>query len=238
MSRKRLKRIWRKGPCAFLPFGKNWLKVSLKVLNLDCRKRILDVGCGFGRQIANFARLGHECVGVDLHKITVEEGNRVRGKLCGFVVADACHLPFREGCFDIVYSNEFFSHVTDVKQALSEQTRLLKRIGQLLVRDGNFLSPLRLFDLLLLYPLRTRGTYGGLKWIFKHDRIVCNLYGSGLKEKDENIKSLNWWCTIVMDQPNLKLQLATTSFALRHPNWITKLFNQLLGQIIVLAEKT
>lgn len=233
-----MKWIMEKSPFSVLFSGKNWLQASLKVLNLDRQKKILEIGCGFGTQIANFARLGHECIGLEIHKSTAKKANRINGKLCSFVIADACHLPFREGCFDIVYSNEFFSHVTDILHALSEQTRSLKQVGQLLVRDGNFLCPLLLFDLLFLYPIRTKGRYGGLKWMFKHDKILCNLYGSDVKQKDENVKTLNWWRTAIMNQPNLKLKSATTSFVLRHPNWIARLFKQVLGQIIVLAEKT
>jgi SAM-dependent methyltransferase len=233
-----LKRIIEKSPFLVL-FSKNSeTQMDFKVLNLDGQKKILDVGCGGGGAIANFARLGHECVGVEIHKNAAEFGSRTFGKLCSFVIADACHLPFRDRCFDIVYSTEFFSHVTDVFQALSEQTRSLRKAGQLLVRDGNFLCPPILFDLLLLYPIRTKGKYGGLKWMLNHDKILSDAYGFGFKMKDENVKTLNWWRVTINGHPNLELKLATTSVVLHHPNWIAKLFEQVLGEIVVLAERT
>jgi SAM-dependent methyltransferase len=226
-----------KSPFVVLFSDKNWLKVSLDVLNLDSQKNILDVGCGAGTQLAYFARLGHMCVGVELDKDAAQEAFLVNGKLCDFVVADACHLPFRMDFFDIVYSNESMSHVADTKQALAEQTRLVKGGGHLLVRDGNFLFPIQLLDLLFLYPIRTRGRYGGLKWMLNYDKVISDIYGSGYPGKDENIKTLNWWRAVIMNQKGLRLKISTTSFAQRHPNWLVRIFKQFLGQIIVLAEK-
>lgn len=209
------------------------MNVDLLKLDNQC-KNVLDVGCGSGVQMKEFIHAGCDCVGVDLVKesalMAKANGNS------GAVNADACHLPFSSGCFDIVYSNEFFSHVTDMQKALAEQKYVLKKGGKLLIRDSNFLCPFTLFDLLVLYPIRTLGKYGGLKWLFSLEKSESNIYGSSTIQKDENIKMLSWWRKFLLNQRGFKLVRASTSYALRHPR--VKFFEQILGQIIVIAERT
>ncbi len=72
---------------------------------------ILDVGCGEDKK---------GDVGVDLRRTKFVD-----------VVADARLLPFRDECFDHVYSSntiEHFSHL-EVKSVLSEWTRVLRKEG-------------------------------------------------------------------------------------------------------------
>jgi SAM-dependent methyltransferase len=205
-----------------LPFNdRNWMLVSKKVLNLCQPRRVL----------------GHECTGVDLNKDSVRRAQTAYGALCSFIVADGCYMPFKDRCFDTIYSNETLSHVVDLAGVLSEQIRSLRREGELMVRDGNLLFPLSLMELLIFYPVRTRGKYGGLKWVFNYDKVLSNIYGTSFRGKDENIRTLNWWRSALMNYPDLKLKLATTSYVVAHPNWLTRLLAQLIGQVVVVAKK-
>jgi hypothetical protein len=61
--------------------------------------------------------------------------------------------------------------------------------------DGNLLSPVTVFDLVFLYPLRTRGRSGGLKWLRGLGRgIVYANYKYGTPQKDEEIRTRYYWC--------------------------------------------
>jgi SAM-dependent methyltransferase len=221
-----------------LPFNdRNWMLVSKRVLNLNQRRRILELGSGRGDHLNYFAKMGHECTGIDLNKDSVRRAHAVYGKLCSFVVADGCCMPFKNECFDTIYSNETLSHVVDLAGVLSEQIRSLKREGELMVRDGNFLFPLSLMELLIFYPVRTGGKYGGLKWVFNYDKVLSNIYGTGYRGKDESIRTLNWWRSALMNYPDLILKVATTSYVVAHPNWLTRLLAQLIGQVVVVAKK-
>jgi ubiquinone/menaquinone biosynthesis C-methylase UbiE len=172
--------------------------------------KALEVGCGDGYQLEIFASQGYECVGLDLVKDSMKNGQKC--KRIQMVVGDACCLPFRTNSFDVVFSNEFFSHVTSITIALFEQCRVLRTKGQLLIRDGNIFCPFTLFDLLIMYPIRTKGRYGGLRWLITRNQIKDNVYGTRFTMKDENIKSLAWWKKELRRMEELKLELATTSY--------------------------
>jgi len=45
------------------------------------------------------------------------------------IVADALHLPFRGKVFDHVVSMHLLEHLTDAKQGVKEQLRVLRRMG-------------------------------------------------------------------------------------------------------------
>jgi len=102
-------------------------------------KKVLEVGCGDGEQVEVFAGKGCECFGLDTDKKYVKIGQKT--KHINMVLGDACHLPFRTDSFDIVFSNEFISHVTNTMIALREQHRVLIPKGQLLIKDGNIFCP-------------------------------------------------------------------------------------------------
>lgn len=199
-------------------------------------KTVLEVGCGRGRQIALFAGEGCICYGLEINKLAIK--NSLQTRRINMVVGDACHLPFRTDSLDIVFSHECISHVTDIMIALHEQYRVLRTKGQLLIRDGNLLFPLSLFDLLMLYPIRTKGKYGGLRWLFTRDKVKKNIYGSKFAGKDENYKTLFWWKKQVRLIKGLKLEIATTSYTIHLPKLVAPILEPIAGQNTILLRKT
>jgi ubiquinone/menaquinone biosynthesis C-methylase UbiE len=199
-------------------------------------KTVLEVGCGDGSQVEVFAGRGCECFGLDIVKESMKKGQKT--KHTNMVVGDACCLPFRTDSFDIVFSNEFFSHVTNTTIALREQCRVLRPKGQLQIRDDNIFSPTTLFDLLILYPIRTKGRYGGLRWLITRDQVKKNVYGSRFMMKDENIKSLLWWKKQARRMDGLKLELATTSYTPCLPKLAANILELFAGQNIIMLRKT
>lgn len=157
---------------------------------------ILDVACGLGEYILELGHLGYTCHGLDmnddkcaiinyitqLHKLPVQvhKGN-----------GDA--LPYSNDSFDVVTSKSYFEHVPDPSLALQEQIRVLKPGGKLMIIDGNFLYPPSLIGLLVLYPIRTRGKYGGLKWLFTKHQVRQDIYGLGWDGKDEDYQTIWQW---------------------------------------------
>jgi SAM-dependent methyltransferase len=94
--------------------------------------RLLEIGCGMGTDLLQFARGGAHCTGIDLTPRSVEI-TRHRFKLYGaegnFMISDGEHLPFRSESFDVVYSNGVLHHTPDTAGAIREVHRVLRPGG-------------------------------------------------------------------------------------------------------------
>jgi ubiquinone/menaquinone biosynthesis C-methylase UbiE len=94
--------------------------------------RLLEVGCGMGTDLLQFARGGAHCFGVDLTPRSVEI-TRHRFKLYDaqgtFMISDGERLPFRNESFDVVYSNGVLHHTPDTAGAIREVHRVLRPGG-------------------------------------------------------------------------------------------------------------
>jgi SAM-dependent methyltransferase len=90
--------------------------------------RLLEIGCGMGTDLLQFARGGACCTGIDLTPRHVEI-TRHRFALYGapgtFMLADGEQLPFASGSFDVVYSNGVLHHTPDTAGAIREVHRVL-----------------------------------------------------------------------------------------------------------------
>jgi ubiquinone/menaquinone biosynthesis C-methylase UbiE len=95
-------------------------------------KRLLEIGCGMGTDLLQFARGGARCTGVDLTPRSVEISSLHFGRYdmwADFALADGEHLPFADESFDVVYSNGVLHHTPDTAQAIKEAHRVLKPGG-------------------------------------------------------------------------------------------------------------
>ncbi len=102
-------------------------------------KPLLDVGCNWGRWTLAAARKGYRSVGVDPSLGAVMAARRVARSLgleAQFVVGDGRNLPFRDGCFDTVFSYSVIQHFTppDAALSVSEMGRVLRAGGRSLVQ--------------------------------------------------------------------------------------------------------
>ena len=78
---------------------------------------VLDVGCGQGIDLAEYALAGARATGVDLTARHVELANRhlqLLGLSGTAVEGDAEHLPFSDASFDRVSSNGVLHHTPDM----------------------------------------------------------------------------------------------------------------------------
>ena len=109
-------------------------------------KRILDVGCGFGNNLANLIPVGavpEMMAGVDLLDDRIEVAKE-RHPDIRFQVANAEYLPFENGSYDIVMLFTVFTSILDseMKQKIaSEVNRVLAKNGALLWYDFRFDNP-------------------------------------------------------------------------------------------------
>jgi 2-polyprenyl-3-methyl-5-hydroxy-6-metoxy-1,4-benzoquinol methylase len=95
--------------------------------------RLLEVGCGMGTDLLQFARGGANVTGIDLTPRSVEISRRhfeVYGQRGDFAISDCERLPFKSETFDVVYSNGVLHHTPDTAGAVRELHRVLRRGGQ------------------------------------------------------------------------------------------------------------
>jgi ubiquinone/menaquinone biosynthesis C-methylase UbiE len=94
--------------------------------------RLLEIGCGMGSDLLQFARGGARCTGIDLTPRSIEitqQRFRVYGAKGNFMISDGEHLPFRTESFDVVYSNGVLHHTPDTAGAIREVHRVLRPGG-------------------------------------------------------------------------------------------------------------
>ena len=97
-------------------------------------KKVLDLGCGFGYNCANFVELGAvRVVGVDISKkmLEVARGKSARPEI-EYVNLDMLDISSLSGKFDMVYSSLAFHYIDNFKKLSTDIFALLNDGGQLL----------------------------------------------------------------------------------------------------------
>jgi len=102
--------------------------------------RILNVGCGAGRETFPLAEKGFEVVAIDITPkllFFARKRNEELGQKVEFVLCDACHLPFRDGSFNSYYMTpvmlQYISGRQNRIRLLREAKRVLRPNGTCLV---------------------------------------------------------------------------------------------------------
>jgi len=97
--------------------------------------RILEVGCGSGRDALRLAEAGANVTALDYSAgalAAVRQACRTPAR-CHLVQGNALALPFRDGTFDVVFHQGLLEHFPDPAPVLAENVRVLKPGGMLLV---------------------------------------------------------------------------------------------------------
>jgi ubiquinone/menaquinone biosynthesis C-methylase UbiE len=101
--------------------------------------RVLEVATGPGYVAMAFAAVAREVVGVDLTEAPLALAEKRRQEQgihnLRFQLADAAHLPFADGEFDIVVCRLAFHHVADAPEILRQMVRVCAPHGLIAVED-------------------------------------------------------------------------------------------------------
>lgn len=114
---------------------------------------VLEIGCGAGTDLCEFARHGARVVGIDITDKAVElASGRLRAEgLPGTASRyDGQHLPFGEETFDLVYSWGVLHHSQHMEEIFAEAHRVLRPGGQLVLMLYNRRSFLYHYSILYL----------------------------------------------------------------------------------------
>jgi SAM-dependent methyltransferase len=123
-------------------------------------KRVLDVGCGAGTDLVRFARAGAIASGVDISAAAIELARAnvaQQGLEADLREADAAHLPYADGTFDLVFAHGVVQYSADPAGVIAECWRVLKPGGEAIVQAYNRVSWLNALSKLMKVPLEHEG---------------------------------------------------------------------------------
>lgn len=191
------------------------ITINFDLLPLCDHHRILDVGCGNGRHLAEASRFRNvTAVGADLcHADLVEARNRIAfhkewGEHGGgtnlLMTADITRLPFRTHFFDLVICSEVLEHIPDHQRAAAELYRVLKPGGNLAVSVPRYLPERLCWALSREYF----NVNGGHVRIYRRAEIIRLMEETGVRFRGRHfahgIHSPYWWlkCLFGPDREN------------------------------------
>ncbi|MBI4178666.1 class I SAM-dependent methyltransferase [bacterium] len=135
----------------FLRIFDRAIRHSYSILGDIRGKKILEIGCGTGRQAVWFARRGAEVTAVDISEEALKSlrNQAAAENLPGIQILqmDAEHLQFPNDSFDVVYVNSVMMHLRHAA-AFREFARVTKRGGQVVI-----LEPMADNPVLILYRM-------------------------------------------------------------------------------------
>jgi SAM-dependent methyltransferase len=99
-------------------------KVALELIAPKTGERVLDVGCGTGRWLAELRDRGLFVTGLDLNPVMVELARRRLGPGADVHRGAAEDLPFEDNAFDLTCLNTVLEFAADPEEALREAVRV------------------------------------------------------------------------------------------------------------------
>jgi len=173
----------------------------------DCRK-IIDVGCGSGRNIVFFLRNGYEVHGIDMDPYAVATVQGLSARLApanpvsNFVVARVEKLPYEDESFDLAICNTVF-HFASGPDNFDEMVRSVWRV----IKPGGYLFARLASDIGLESRMRSQGNGrylmpdGTVRFLvnekillhFVHE-LNAELYEPIKTTNVNNIRCMTTWC--------------------------------------------
>lgn len=114
--------VWRSGQERRFKMIQEWVDLE--------GATILDNGCGLGTYLDAFSRFQNTRFGLEVEH---ERGVTALQTANGIVEAQGERLPFADGSFDFVFSNEVIEHVIDDALTVAEMVRVTKKNGRILI---------------------------------------------------------------------------------------------------------
>jgi ubiquinone/menaquinone biosynthesis C-methylase UbiE len=114
------------------------LQRVLEALPLSGSERVLDIACGTGQleRLLLAEWPGLLVIGTDVSPGMLQQAGRKRlGPRAHWLQAEACRLPFADGCCDMVVTANSFHYFRCPVQALQEMGRVLQPGGRLVFLD-------------------------------------------------------------------------------------------------------
>lgn len=93
-------------------------------------EKVLEIGCGTGCDLLQFAKHGARAVGIDITPEHLRLAHERVGTLASIGQAEATALPFANNSFDYVYSHGVLHHIDKPRVVVNEIFRVLRPGGR------------------------------------------------------------------------------------------------------------
>jgi SAM-dependent methyltransferase len=103
----------------------------VKQLVGDSNSLMLEIGCGWGRNLSQFP----QAIGIDISLPFLKTAHNYVDN--DVVLADAYHLPFRDNVFNSVIMTEVIEHLDDARPVITEVARVIQPNGKFVLTTPN-----------------------------------------------------------------------------------------------------
>jgi SAM-dependent methyltransferase len=139
-------------------------------------RRIIDVGCGFGRLANCYLDRFEQVVMLDGSMTLLRQAQDSIKDRATYIAADANHLPFARSSFNCILMFRVFHHLADSQAILMEFNRVLGNMGTLVFNYCNKLSARRMAQWLIRFrrenPFSLEPVGIGTRFIIHHPDYV------------------------------------------------------------------
>jgi len=110
----------------------SWIKKGNITKELaEGSSRVLDIGCGWGRELARLDK----AIGIDICLPFLKAAKNYTGN--DVVLASTTYLPFKENAFDFLVISEVIEHLVEHEAAMKEAVRVLQNKGGIALQTPN-----------------------------------------------------------------------------------------------------
>jgi tellurite methyltransferase len=173
----------------------------------DNSKKVLDIGCGSGRNLYYFLRNGFEVFGIDPDLRAVETVKKLSAALAplnpqeNFLVCSAENLPYSDSAFDLVICNAVL-HFAMNEQHFATMLRSIFRV----LRPGGYFFARLASDIGIETLVKPQGTERYLlpdgterflvneQMLFKYTGELGILYEPIKTTNVQNMRAMTTWC--------------------------------------------
>lgn len=119
---------------ALLPVFRQSVEREVMFVPFRAGGRLLEIGCGNGRQLERLVQAGWQAQGVDFDPAAVKQARSLGLQVS---LGDIAEQGFADGCFDAVVASHVVEHVPEPLAFLRECRRILKPDGTLVLLTPN-----------------------------------------------------------------------------------------------------